>query len=469
MRRSFLARLSPTRLLALAALLLAGPAITPGHYPLRYEGIEGYQQFVGATSAAQIPTLSFTLPGDRFFDEITYTIGPSSSLLRFVQTSTGISKAVFHDRKLAAQIDENGAVASDNGWRLKDLVTQEALITGRIAFMRASTETLRGAHILVPGGWPVDLTFTPGGRLWKATIHGTDDAVFSPLTYGNVAGLKVVTDWDVGQKNTQAISAQVSQGPAPPSLSGPAWQWRTQQRTWTSSFVPYNSRPMMPIAVNGVSSECILDTGSAGLMLSGELAVRAGVHNVGPALTSRSVGESTASYGRADVVAGPVELRSAVVVTGLPIPGDYAVCGYDFLASFLVRIVGHSASVVARPMSPPPCKADCVRVDTWARNAIASMRIESFSDRGLIDTGADDPLVVDALLKYSGGVGTPVDCGSHTYVQRALTIGTVAIGPTPACYASFDDSSYKAVVGAALLAHYRLTLDLGDRMLWLAR
>jgi len=454
--------------LSLASLVLG--ATPRPYYPLQYEGIEGYRRFVGATSVNEIPAFTFTFQSDPYFDQIIYTVGTHSSLFSFVQTSSGITRQVYHDQMIAAQIDENGAVSRDDGARLKDLVTLEALITGRIAFERPTSQSPRGAHVVVPSGWPVDLTFTPGGRLWRATIHGTEDQEFSPLSYSVVGGFNVVTDWLIGTKSTRPKSVELARGPiVPPSMKGPAWKWRAATSRWGESFQAYQNRPMMPISINGVRAECILDTGSAGLVISRGLATRADVRNVGPALISRSAGQASVSYARADLVAGPAELRSAVVLTGLPSPGGYSVCGYDFLASFIVEIKTQNAAIGERPSTAPVCRNACVRLDTWSKTAISKMRIGSFSvDRGSIDTGADDPLVVDAHLRFTGGEpSTPVDCGSHTYVPRHLAIDGVDVGFVSACYAQIDDSYYQAVVGAGLLARYDLTLDLGDGLLWL--
>lgn len=453
-----------------AVLLCAGIAAAPmPEYPLRDEGVTGYQHFVGVTSADKIPPILFTLSSDQYFDQFTYAVGAHSSLLKLVQSSSGISKSVFHDQTYAEQVDENGAVSRDSGARLKDMVTQEALISGRIAFDKPVQESLRAARIVVPGGWPVDLTFTPGGRLWRATIHGTEDTDFVPLSFDKVQDVNVVSNWLIGKRHFSAASVGVasSQELSAPR-TGPGWEWLPEAKSWKQPFAPYDFRPTLPIAVNGIKGTCIVDTGTAGLFLSSALAAQAGVRQIGIARVARSSGQGSGGYGRADFTAGPARLRSAVVFVGIDGPGGYSVCGYDLLASFVINISKNIITVDKSLGLPRDCTQNCVRVDTWSRTAISSMRIGTFKvDNGMIDTGLNTPLVIDSVLKYTGGNGAPpVDCGNEHYVQRNLSIGEVDLGPTPACYATFDDSSYQAIVGAGLLLRHDLTIDLGRGTIW---
>lgn len=426
---------------------------------------ERYKEFVGATTVNQIPTVTFTF-ADPFYNEVSYTIGPATSLLLFTQSAFGITRSTYHNQEYAEQVDENGAISWDDSAHLKDLITVEALITGRIAFLPATTHSLGRVLVTVPGGWPVDLHIAGDGRLWIAVIHGAAEQHFYPQAYTTVGGVKIVTNWLLDKRQFHATSVASANSPiAPRQAFKSDWRWQPRGSRWTESFVPFGNRPMLPIWVNGIKSKCILDTGTAGLFLPPSLAANARVAQIGSAPVNGQANSSTASYGRVDIVVGPAELPSAVVVIGPSPPGGYAVCGYDFLASFLVHIAKRTVTISTRPAKVPPCSAYCVRVDNWLRTAVARVRVGALAaDRATLDTGREGSVVVASNLRPSNDTGA--DCDAQAFVSEPLTIGPVVFGPTAACYTSLN-ASHQVVVGSAVLLHRDLTLDLGDGEVWL--
>jgi hypothetical protein len=429
-----------------------------------------YRNFVGATSAQQIPTVTF-LAADPYYD-VAYTIGASSSLL--VGTSKAarvLTRTTYHNQDYAEQIGENGAVSRDDGSHLKDLRTLEALVTGRIAFDRPTAQSLFTAHILVPGGWPVDLHIAGSGLMFGAIIHGTENHLFRTLKYTSLGNVKIISDWALDGRNFRATSVQVAgrRIDQPPD-SGPDWQWQPIGKSWSQSFVPYGNRPMIPISVNGVSSLCIVDSGAGGIVLPLSLATKAKVQQIAPAPVNGTANSFTATYGRADITVGPAELRSAVVIVGPESPGDYAACGYDFLANFVVRIAKQTMTIAKRPAVAPQCGKSCVPVDTWQRTAVTDIRVGSVPvNQATLDTGSDGSLALASSLNTLRDRPRP-ECAAHLSTVVSLTIGSVAVGATPTCYAAFDasvDSTHRAVIGSALLLRYTLELDLGNREVWL--
>lgn len=429
--------------------------------PPRYEGMKGYQEFIGATSADAIPTITLKLVPDALFDERDYSIGNESSLQTLRQPASGITRRIYHDQKFAEQIDENGGVARDRGRHLRDLITQESLITGRIAFFQAVIESPEKATLNVPDGWPVDLIFSPGGRLWKAVIHSEPDVYFAPLAYSRAGRTKVLTDWLVDTQRYHAESVVV--GPseiAVPSNSRPSWKWVAPQGIWRHAFTPLGGRPVVPITVNGVSADCVVDTAAGGLFFPVALANRAGVPREGPAALNRLTGSSSASYGRADIVVGPVELRHAVVITGNAV-GDTPVCGYDFLSAFVVDIAHDVLTVAARPSAPQSCTVDCAEIDTWLHAAMVPMTVGSARvNEGSLDTGFNGSLLIDDSVRP--GLSPPRCGGGQQHLPETLTFGALTILAVPTCYAPLARSQYRAVLGAKILLSKHLTLDLGN-------
>jgi len=429
-------------------------------------GWDRYRSFIGVTTSDQIPTVTLAL-ADSYYN-IAYTIGATSSLL--VGTSKGpqvITRSTYHNQEYAEQIDENGAVSRDVGTHLKDLRTVEALVTGRVAFGRPIAQTLLAARVLVPGGWPVDLYIARNGLMLEAIIHGAENHFFNALKYSSIGNAKVVTEWTLDGRHFRATSVQVADPRInPPPSSQPDWQWLPVAASWTQSFVPYGSRPMVPIAVNGVRTLCILDTGAGGIVIPLSLAAKAKVQQIASAPVNGIVNKFTASYGRADVIVGPAEMRSAVVILGPQSPGDYAVCGYTFLSSFVVRVEKQMMTIAKRPAIALPCDERCVPVDTWQRTAVASIRVGPLAVNGAtLDTGSDGSLELASNLGIFSDRRYP-ECAAHLSTAESLTIGGVAVGETPTCYKPLDatlDPTHRALIGSAVLLRYRLDLDLGNR------
>lgn len=452
----------------MAAALLALTVLTN---PLRLgavqlDSFDRYRQFVGASLENRIPTIKFTFD-DPFYDDATYVISKDSSLFLLRQSSHNIVTITYHDQKYAEKLDENGAVSWDNGNHLKDLITVEALITGRISLSAPTSQSLGHARVSVPGGWPVSLSIGGDGKLLGAVIHGSEDEKFYPMAYTAVGGVNVVSNWVFGKRHFRAVAVSVADAPiTPPHRTGLRWLWRSRSRRWTEPFVPFGNRPMVPIYVNGVTTRCILDTGTAGIFLPPSLAVTARVEQGTRAVVDRQTGPSVASYGRADVRIGPAELFSAVVVIGPRTPGAYAVCGYDFLSSFVVTVAERKITIVTRGDDVPRCMNHCIRVDTWSRTAMARVQVGSLAiSRATLDTGLDGSLLLADYLRPLHDMASG-DCEEHPSVGEPLTIGSVAVGRAAACYAPLDPQ-HPAVVGSAVLLRHSLTIDLGDGEVWI--
>lgn len=453
-------------------MLTTGGSVAQESHSPSIDYFAKYRSFVGATSADQIPTVTLAL-ADSYYD-VAYKIGASSSLL--VGTSKAaqvITRTTYHNQDYAEQVDENGAVSRDDGAHLKDLRTVEALITGRIAFDRPMAQSLMTARIVVPGGWPVDIHIFSSGLMFGAVIHGTENHIFHTLKYSSVGNLKIVTNWMLDGRHFRATGVQVADPRIDPvPNSQPDWQWLPLGASWSQSFVPYGNRPMVPISVNGVRGLCVLDSGTGGIVLPLSLAAKAKVRQIAPAPVNGPANVFTASYGRADIIVGPAEMRSAVVIVGPQSPGDYAACGYDFLASFVVRVVKRTMTIAKRSAIAPPCDEYCVPVDTWERTAVANIRVGSRPvNQATLDTGSDGSLALASNLGIFGDRRSP-ECAAHLSTVESLTIGAVAIGPTPTCYDPLDaalDATHRALIGSAVLLRYRLELDLGNHQVRLDR
>ncbi|MGA7571339.1 MAG: retropepsin-like aspartic protease [Candidatus Aquilonibacter sp.] len=431
-----------------------------------------YRTFLGAASADRIPTVTLVL-ADSYYN-VAYTIGATSSLL--IGTSKAaqvITRTTYHNQDYAEETDENGAVSRDDGIHLKDLRTVEALITGRIAFDRPVAQSPMTTRVVVPGGWPVDLRIAGNGLMWEAIIHGTENHLFRALKYSSVGNVKITTNWVLDGRNFRSTGVQVADPRIdPPPNAQPDWQWLPMGASWSQAFVPYGNRPMIPISVNGVTSLCILDSGTGGIVLPLSLAAKANIQRIALAPVNGPASVFAASYGRADITVGPAELRSAVVIVGPRSPGDYAACGYDFLASFVVHVAKRTMTIAKRPVGAPPCDEYCVPVDTWEHTAVANIRVGSvLVNQATLDTGLDGSLVLASSPLTSGDRRYPA-CDAHLSTVESLIIGPVAVGLTPTCYAPLDatlDPTHRAQIGSAVLLRYRLELDLGNHEVRLDR
>lgn len=219
---------------------------------------------------------------------------------------------------------------------------------------------------------------------------------------------------------------------------------------------------VVPASVAGMAGDYILDTGSVDTQLHETKAQMAGV--TGDAVRARVL---LAGLNLPDRLVAVVDLDARTVAFPTPIAG---VIGADLLGAYVVDVRFDPCRVTIRRPRQAGRFTGGVAMPMGGTSGPASVRAavadgpHALAGEMVLSTGADAPLRIrqsvvnapaasEALLPHGGGRAT----------LRALSLGGALFENVPAGLTPDGDGARLGVVGAQVLAHWRVRFDFPRR------
>ncbi|WP_332771698.1 hypothetical protein [Phenylobacterium sp.] len=222
---------------------------------------------------------------------------------------------------------------------------------------------------------------------------------------------------------------------------------------------------VIPASVAGMAGDYILDTGSPDTQLHETKAQMAGI--TGAAVRARVLVAGLALRDRPIAV---VDLDARTVAFPTPIAG---VIGADLLAPYVVDISFSPCRVaIRRPRHAGRFQATAVL--PMGPAGVASVRAavadgpHAAAGEMVVSTGANAPLRMYQKVAVAAGTSDALlPYGERRATLRALSLGGALFENVPAGLLADGDGTRLGVIGAPLLAHWRVRFDFPRRRLLL--
>ncbi len=224
-----------------------------------------------------------------------------------------------------------------------------------------------------------------------------------------------------------------------------------------------------PASVAGMAGDYILDTGSPDTQLHETKAQMAGI--IGATVRARVRVADLDLPGRTISV---VDLDARTAAFPTPIAG---VIGADLLAPYVVDIRFEPCRVaIRRPRHAGRFEAGAV-LPMRTASGVASVRaavadgVRALAGEMVLSTGSDAPLRMHQSVAVAVGTPRPDDLlpyGEARAPLRALSLAGALFENVPAGLAPGGEGARLGVIGAPLLAHWRVRFDFPRRRVLLA-
>lgn len=230
------------------------------------------------------------------------------------------------------------------------------------------------------------------------------------------------------------------------------------------------TRAMIPVAINGATFNCVLDTGTSSMALSRAAAMEAGlsaehaVEEVAP--DGMRYNDATARIDRLSAGGYAVHNLSALISSKLT--GRKVLCGYDFFAHIPVLIDRDRQLVTLFPAIATMDRMRCLTIALGPRVPLATISINGASvenmvlDSGMVGGGALWSGVAQTLpaaqtpAAYPAAYQNGMQCGQSAAI--AFVNGAIA-SQTPMCTSSSQPDGYNGIVETNLPTVHQIAVD----------
>lgn len=234
------------------------------------------------------------------------------------------------------------------------------------------------------------------------------------------------------------------------------------------------TRPTIPIAINGSRFDCVLDTGTSAIIVSpsvaemGNLPRQSATSEVSPdGRTHTDFHTTIAHFG----VAG-YRTRNVAALVSSNLSGADVLCGYDFFARYPTLIDRDRQSVTLFPVASAINRLHCLLVDLAPHVPLATVEINGtwvdhvVLDSGMVGGGAlwdgvrerlREPLVADANYETDpSAVREGLACGASAGVRLVAGAPRSAM---PICTESQRPDGYNGILETYLPTIHAMAID----------
>jgi hypothetical protein len=367
-----------------------------------------------------------------------------------VDSSDGFTGKVFW------YSDENGFATRLGGNDVpltyaEDLIETDAIATLPWTYERTVTEAgadLAVVRVTLDNGFSIDLYVDRATGAYRRVVLDPDGAYeqrLRTITYVEPRpGLRVVAAMQAGDVKDVTTVANIQLNPfvGDADLQPPV---RSAQWSFGTSAIPVtltHDRIVVQATVNGVKGTFLLDTGAAGIFLSGAFARRAHVAQATGHTTLWSLyGAEKSDIGRVDTLQiGDSILAHALVYYGMESPdvwGPDGLLGYGALAGAYVSINLKDATMTLRNATDvdPAAEGGTVVPASFAggQPVIGMLLNDSLHFDAIVDTGNPGGVVIPAAVVV--GYGLRLRGGTYCGQLDTLSIGEIKYESPDACMA----------------------------------
>lgn len=391
-----------------------------------------------------------------------------------ISSSDGFTGSVFW------YSDENGFTTRLGGNGVSptyadDLIETDAIAALPWTYERTETDAgidLAVARVTLDNGFPIELYVDRASGAYKRIVLDPDGAyreTYKAITYVEPRpGLHVIAamQGDAGKDHTTVANIQLDPLVADADLRPPP---RSAQWSFGTSTIPLtltHDRIVVHATINGVQGTFLLDTGAAGIFLSGDFARRAHIAKAtGHTTLSSLYGTVKSDIGHVDSLQiGDSTLSNALVYYGMDSPdvwGPDGLLGYGALAGAYVSIDLKHATMTLRDASDvdPNVAGGTVVPASFAAGqpTIGMLLNNSLHFDAIVDTGNPGGVVIPAAVVV--GYGLHLSGGNYCGQLDTLSIGSIKYESPDACMA-FGGGGRILLVGMDFLRKFdRIDFD----------
>jgi hypothetical protein len=238
------------------------------------------------------------------------------------------------------------------------------------------------------------------------------------------------------------------------------------------------TRPAIPVSINGSRFQCVLDTGTSAIIVSPwvaqttRLSLRAATYELSP--DGHTYSDRHTQIARFTV--GGYTDRNVDALVSSNLSGADALCGYDFFARFPTLIDRDRQSVTLFPTSSALNRLHCLLVDLTPRVPLATVQINGswidhiVLDSGMVGGGAlwdgvrdrlREPLIASADYETDpSAVREGLACGTTAHVRFVDS----APGSTmPICTEPMRPDGYNGILETYLPTIHAMAVDYPHR------
>ncbi len=329
-----------------------------------------------------------------------------------------------------------------------DLVETDAITAVPWNYRKDVTEsgaTLAVVRATLSTGISIDLYIDRATGAYKRVVidpEGAYQTTLRDITYGEVGpGLKFMSGWkshdDAASAKNFVLNPIVSDSDLRPPAQTAKWTFGTQPMPIDQT----HKRIVIHATVDGVLGTFLLDTGAAGIFLSGDFARRAHLKPIGHGGTETLYGSQRSDIGRVGTFQfGDSTLSNVIVYYGMPTFdtwGPDGLIGYGALAGAHVSLdLKHSTLTLSDASQLGPSPPGGVTVPAGfadGQPTISMMLNKSLELDTIVDTGNPGGVLIPfAIVQAYGLHFSGTYCGN----LDALSVGTIRYDSPRACLAT---------------------------------
>jgi gag-polyprotein putative aspartyl protease len=238
------------------------------------------------------------------------------------------------------------------------------------------------------------------------------------------------------------------------------------------------TRPAIPVSINGARFDCVLDTGTSAIIVSPwvaqatRLPLRAATYELSPDGHTYSDRHTDIAH---FAVGGYMERNVSALVSS-NLTGADALCGYDFFARFPTLIDRDRQSVTLFPTASALHRLHCLLVDLSPRVPLATVQINGtwvdhiVLDSGMVGGGAlwdgvrdrlHEPLIADADYETDpSAVRQGLACGTSANVRFVNNAPRTSL---PICTEPQPPDGYNGILETYLPTIHAMAVDYPHR------